>query len=72
MAADFAQGHTPNYAYITPAGLDDAHDGTLEQADQWLQANVPAILARPEFGPGSDGITPSSRWSMACRSSRPA
>ncbi len=56
MAADFAQDHIPNYAYITPAGLDDAHDGTLQQADQWLQANVPAILARPEFGPGGDGI----------------
>ena len=56
MAADFAQGYVPNYAYIAPAGLDDAHDGTLAQADQWLQANVPAILARPEFGPGGDGI----------------
>lgn len=56
MATDFAQGNTVNYAWITPAGLDDAHDGTLAQADAWLQQNVPAILARPEFGPGGDGV----------------
>jgi hypothetical protein len=56
MAEDFAQGNTVNYAYITPAGEDDDHDGTLQQADEWLQDQVPAILSRPEFGPGGDGI----------------
>jgi acid phosphatase len=56
MATDFANGETVNYAYITPDANDDAHNGTLVGADQWLQANVPAILARPEFAPGGDGI----------------
>jgi acid phosphatase len=56
MATDFANGETVNYAYITPSVNDDAHNGTLAGADQWLQANVPAILARPEFSPGGDGI----------------
>jgi phosphatidylinositol-3-phosphatase len=56
MATDFAQGNVVNYNYITPALPDDAHDGTVEAADQWLQANLPAILARPEFQPGGDGI----------------
>jgi phosphatidylinositol-3-phosphatase len=56
MATDFAAGTTVNYAFITPAGMDDDHDGTLQQADEWLQDNVPAILARPEFGAGGDGI----------------
>ena len=56
MAADFAEGRTVNYAYITPDADEDAHNGTLAASDQWLQANVPAILARPEFGPGGDGI----------------
>jgi acid phosphatase len=56
MAKDFANGVNVNYAWITPAGMEDAHDGTLQEADEWLQANVPAILARPEFGPGGDGI----------------
>jgi acid phosphatase len=56
MAEDFADGLTVNYAYITPDADEDAHDGTLADADQWLQDNVPTILARPEFGPGGDGI----------------
>ena len=56
MAADFASGNTVNYAYITPDADEDSHNGTLQAADQWLQANVPAILARPEFQAGGDGI----------------
>ena len=56
MATDFADGETVNYAYITPNVAEDAHNGSLEAADQWLQANVPSILARPEFSPGGDGI----------------
>jgi len=56
LATDLAARSIVNYAWITPAGLDDDHDGTLQQADQWLQKNVPAILARPEFSPGGDGI----------------
>jgi phosphatidylinositol-3-phosphatase len=56
MAADFADGNTVNFAYITPNSDEDAHNGSLAQADQWLQANVPAILARPEFSTGGDGI----------------
>jgi len=56
MAADFAAGYMPSYAYITPDVNDDGHNGTLAGADAWLQANVPAIVARPEFSPGGDGI----------------
>jgi hypothetical protein len=55
MATDFDRG-TVNYAYITPDATEDAHSGSLQAADQWLQANAPAILARPEFSPGGDGI----------------
>jgi hypothetical protein len=56
MAKDFARGDTVNYAYITPDVDEDAHNGTLEAADQWLQDDLPTILARPEFGLGGDGI----------------
>ncbi|MES2221195.1 MAG: alkaline phosphatase family protein, partial [Acidobacteriota bacterium] len=56
MATDYAQGSVVNYAYITPALTEDAHDGTLAAADQWLEGNLPVILARPEFQPGGDGI----------------
>jgi phosphatidylinositol-3-phosphatase len=56
MATDFADGKDVNYAWITPDIMDDAHSGSLEAADHWLQDHVPAILARPEFGSGGDGI----------------
>ena len=56
MATDFSLGNIANYAYITPDLDDDAHNGTVAAADQWLQAHLPAILARPEFEPGGDGI----------------
>lgn len=56
MAVDFSEGKMANYAYITPDAVEDAHSGTLDAADQWLQANLPAILARPEFQSGGDGI----------------
>lgn len=56
LATDFANNTTPNYIYITPDSDEDAHNGTLASADQWLQDNVPTILARPEFAPGGDGV----------------
>jgi acid phosphatase len=56
MATDWANNKTVNFAYVTPDPDEDAHNGTLAGADQWLQQNLPAILARPEFAPGGDGI----------------
>jgi len=56
LATDIANHSTPNYAYITPNLLNDAHDGPLAAADSWLSTNVPAILALPEFQPGGDGV----------------
>src|SRR5215469_18215964 len=56
LATDIATHATPNYAYITPNLVDDAHNGTLPAADYWLSKHVPAILALPEFQPGGDGI----------------
>jgi len=56
LATDMGNNATPNYTYITPNLNDDAHNGTLEQADQWLSDQIPAILARPEFQPGGDGL----------------
>ena len=56
LAVDMAHNDTPNYIYISPNLDEDAHDGTLPEADQWLQENLPAILARPEFAAGGDGL----------------
>lgn len=56
LATDISNHSTPNYAYITPNLLNDAHNGPLSAADYWLSQNLPAILALPEFQPGGDGI----------------
>jgi acid phosphatase len=56
LAIDMANNQVPNYSYITPNLQDDGHDGTLAQADLWLSQKMPAILARPEFQPGGDGM----------------
>jgi acid phosphatase len=54
--ADITNDLAGNYNYVTPNLLDDAHDGTMAAADSWLQSHLPAILARPEFQPGGDGL----------------
>ncbi|HLY28557.1 MAG TPA: alkaline phosphatase family protein, partial [Aggregatilineales bacterium] len=54
--ANIATDMGANYNYVTPNLLDDAHDGTMQAADNWLRTHIPAILARPEFQPGGDGI----------------
>jgi phosphatidylinositol-3-phosphatase len=56
LAVDIQDKATPNYSYITPNLMDDAHNGTLEQADEWLSEKIPPILALPEFQPGGDGL----------------
>jgi phosphatidylinositol-3-phosphatase len=56
IAEDWANNTSVNFSWITPDTDEDAHNGTLAGADQWLQSNVPGILARPEFQSGGDGI----------------
>ena len=51
---DVANGTLPEYSYVTPDVMEDAHDGTLAQADYWLKQNVPALLASPQFQ--QDGV----------------
>ncbi len=56
LAIDIASHATPNYAYITPNLLNDAHNGPLSAADLWLSQHLPSVLALPEFQPGGDGL----------------
>lgn len=49
FASDLANNQLPQYSYIVPNMLDDAHDGTLSQADSWLQANIAPLLASSIF-----------------------
>lgn len=39
----------PDFVWITPNLLDDMHDGTVQQGDAWLKANIGPILASSWF-----------------------
>jgi len=54
FAADLASGSLPNFSYIVPDALDDAHDGSLAQADAWLQQNLAPLLSSTQFQ--NDGL----------------
>jgi phosphatidylinositol-3-phosphatase len=49
FATDLASNALPQYAFIAPNALDDAHDGTLPQADSWLQQNIAQLIANANF-----------------------
>jgi len=49
FATDLANGTLPSYSFIVPNLLDDAHDGSLGDADNWLQANIGPLLSSPVF-----------------------
>lgn len=54
--ADMDANRFPNYSIIIPNLQNDAHDGTVAQADDWLRANVAPLLNQPYFQPGGDGL----------------
>ena len=56
LASDLAHHFAANYNYVTPDLNHDAHDGSLQTADEWLQHYLPPILAQPEFQTGGDGL----------------
>jgi acid phosphatase len=56
LATDIANHTLPNYAFIVPNLNHDAHNGTLAQADAWLQANIPQLLNSPDFNTPGGGL----------------
>ncbi|HVI77683.1 MAG TPA: alkaline phosphatase family protein [Candidatus Acidoferrum sp.] len=49
FADDLANNALPQYSLIVPDVDNDGHDGTLAQADSWLQANIAPLLANSAF-----------------------
>ena len=49
FATDLADNQLPQYSYIVPNMQNDAHDGSLAQADSWLQTNIAPLIASPTF-----------------------
>jgi hypothetical protein len=57
FAADLANNALPQFSLIVPDVDDDAHNGTPQQADGWLQTNVVAPLSSSSaFQTGGDGL----------------
>jgi phospholipase C len=56
FAVDLRNGQLPNFSFVSPNLLHDAHDGLPAAADQWLRQNIGPLLASPAFRPGGDGI----------------
>src|SRR5690242_17392764 len=56
FARDMASNRLPNYSLVIPNLDHDAHNGTLLQADRWLQYNVGPLLQQPYFRSGGDGL----------------
>src|SRR5438105_8005915 len=56
FSQDLAAQRLPNFAFVTPNLMHDAHNGSLAAADQWLKTNIAPILNTPAFQPGGDGV----------------
>ena len=56
LAVDIANHTLPNYGFIVPNLNDDAHNGTLAQADTWLANNIPQLLNSPDFNTPGGGL----------------
>jgi acid phosphatase len=46
---DLANGNLPDFSFIVPNALNDAHDGTLAAADQWLSTNIDPLIKSSNF-----------------------
>ena len=44
LGTDLANGTVAHYNFITPNLINDMHDGTIAQGDNWLSQNIPTIL----------------------------
>jgi phosphatidylinositol-3-phosphatase len=49
LAADLAADQLPHFSYVVPDLNHDAHDGTLAEADGWLQQNIAPLISSPVF-----------------------
>jgi phospholipase C len=50
--ADLQADTLPRYVFITPNLINDMHDGTIQDGDEWLAREVPKILASPAYKRG--------------------
>jgi acid phosphatase len=56
FSKDLTNNALPNFSFIVPNLNDDAHDGTLSQADSWLKTNIAPLLNSSIFRSGGNGL----------------
>jgi phosphatidylinositol-3-phosphatase len=56
LASDVRAGKLPTVGMVTPNLSDDAHDGTLAQADAWLRGWLPVLMSGPDWRSGKLAI----------------
>jgi phosphatidylinositol-3-phosphatase len=49
FGADLTSGQLPNFSFVVPNQLHNAHDGSLNQADVWLSQNIAPLLSSSVF-----------------------
>ncbi len=52
LAHDTKAGKLPNLGFIVPDVIDDAHDGTLAQADAWISAQIRLLTSGSDWKSG--------------------
>lgn len=53
---DLQNGTLPRFSIIAPDGTFDRHDGTLAQADSFLQNTLTPLLSQSDFQTGGSGL----------------
>lgn len=53
---DLQNGALPRFSIIAPDGTYDRHDGTLSQADSFLQNTLTPLLSQSDFQTGGSGL----------------
>ena len=54
FSRDLTNNALPNFSFVVPNLLDDAHDGPLTAADAWLQLNISPLISDATFQ--NDGL----------------
>ena len=49
FATDLKNNQLPQFSFIVPNLLNDAHDGSLSQADSWLKSNIASLISSATF-----------------------
>jgi len=52
FATDMKNSQLPQFSFIIPNQLNNAHDGTLNQADAWLKTNIAPLISNSAFSNG--------------------